>query len=206
MSRLERQGALTRACYIAYFHVHACIAWHGVHARASETGLGRRHHHCFPALVIHPAETHHSCRSMQHHWYRPAIQRRDVHSFRTRLASESSFALTATTRIWLACQSSRRTRRRSCAPARMCCISPAETSRIILAQCIKRLGEWMHYPSHRSPDCPLPSIGQPCRFPIPPRNSTHPMGYGAGKPQFLCEGSGRKVNATLGSPRSERLY
>lgn len=40
--------------------------------------------------------------------------------------------------------------------------------------------------------------------------STHPMGYcdRAGKPsaKSLCEGSGRRVHATLGSFRSERLY
>jgi len=48
----------------------------------------------------------------------------------------------------------------------MCCSPPLEGSRRILAQCIKRLGEWMHSPSPRGPDYSLLFIGSRRRFPL----------------------------------------
>jgi len=69
----------------------------------------------------------------------------------------------------------------SCAPARMCCISPAETSRIILAQCIKRLGEWSRYPSYRSSDRSLLSIGPTLPFLYTMTYRGTPMGYESGE-------------------------
>ena len=102
-------------------------------------------------------------------------------SFRTRLVPGSSMASTATQRMRLACQSSRRTRQMSYAPARICCISPAETSRIILAQCIKRLGEWSRYPSYRSSDRSLLSIGPTLPFLYTMTYRGTPMGYESGE-------------------------
>lgn len=58
--------------------------------------------------------------------------------------------------------------------------------RRILAQCIKRLGEWMRYPSYRSPDYSLLFIGSSCRF----SNSHTPHGVpgqsGENNPQSRC--------------------
>jgi hypothetical protein len=56
-------------------------------------------------------------------------------------------------------------------PSKDGCSSRIERSRRILAQCIKRLGEWMHYPSYSGPDHSLLFIGSHSRFsrfPTPP--------------------------------------
>jgi hypothetical protein len=186
------------------------MAWHGVHASKRDGTLPRTP----PLLLSISCHTSGRRRLIIRADHQCSIADTDrpfrdgvFISFHTRLTPGLSMASTATQRMRLACQSSRRTRQRSCAPASMCCISPAETSRIILAQCIKRLGEWSRYPSYRSPDRSLLSIGPTLPFLYTMTYRGTPWGRERGNhTQSLCEGPGRKVNANLGSLRSERLY